>query len=169
MAYAIEYGLIAAIVGVGIIVSLTTLQTGLNTLFNSVNTSRPSKVATGSNRGKWGWRKLARRAEWRKSRPEPPVTEVPSGYLGLFRPTQRHAASGHQHHIEMPTLVASITNRELTGCAPPTTAPSTPTITAQQAQAPGSVHIDSSPSVVTGDATISAVMLRASYLFAGED
>jgi pilus assembly protein Flp/PilA len=36
---AIEYGLIAAIVGVGIIVSLTTLQTGLNTLFNSVNTS----------------------------------------------------------------------------------------------------------------------------------
>ena len=36
---AIEYGLIAAIVGVGIIVGLTTLQTGLNTLFTNVNTS----------------------------------------------------------------------------------------------------------------------------------
>ena len=37
---AIEYGLIAAIVGVGIIVSSRpTLQTGLNTLFTSVNTS----------------------------------------------------------------------------------------------------------------------------------
>ena len=35
---AIEYGLIAAIVGVGIIVGLTTLQTGLNTLFTNVNT-----------------------------------------------------------------------------------------------------------------------------------
>ena len=35
---AIEYGLIAAIVGVGIIVGLTNLQTGLNTLFNNVNT-----------------------------------------------------------------------------------------------------------------------------------
>jgi outer membrane immunogenic protein len=31
------------------------------------------------------------------------------------------------------------------------------------------VQIDSSPAVVTGDATMSAVMLRASYLFAGED
>jgi len=37
-ATAIEYGLIAAIVGVGIIVGLTNLQTGLNTLFNNVNT-----------------------------------------------------------------------------------------------------------------------------------
>ena len=36
---AIEYGLIAAIVGVGIIVGLTTLQTGLNTIFNNVNTN----------------------------------------------------------------------------------------------------------------------------------
>ena len=36
---AIEYGLIAAIVGVGIIVGLTTLKTGLNTLFNNVNTN----------------------------------------------------------------------------------------------------------------------------------
>jgi pilus assembly protein Flp/PilA len=36
---AIEYGLIAAIVGVGIIVGLTTLKTGLNTLFTTVNTS----------------------------------------------------------------------------------------------------------------------------------
>ena len=37
-ATAIEYGLIAAIVGVGIIVGLTQLQTGLNTLFGNVNT-----------------------------------------------------------------------------------------------------------------------------------
>ena len=36
---AIEYGLIAAIVGVGIIAGLTTLKTGLNTLFGTVNTS----------------------------------------------------------------------------------------------------------------------------------
>jgi pilus assembly protein Flp/PilA len=36
---AIEYGLIAAIVGVGIIVGLTNLKTGLNTLFNNVNTN----------------------------------------------------------------------------------------------------------------------------------
>ncbi len=36
---AIEYGLIAAIVGVGIIVGLTNLSTGLNTLFNNVNTN----------------------------------------------------------------------------------------------------------------------------------
>jgi len=36
---AIEYGLIAAIVGVGIIVGLTNLQTGLNTIFNNVNTN----------------------------------------------------------------------------------------------------------------------------------
>jgi pilus assembly protein Flp/PilA len=35
---AIEYGLIAAIVGVGIIVGLGNLKTGLNTLFNNVNT-----------------------------------------------------------------------------------------------------------------------------------
>jgi len=36
---AIEYGLIAAIVGVGIIVGLTNLQTGLNIIFNNVNTN----------------------------------------------------------------------------------------------------------------------------------
>ena len=36
---AIEYGLIAAIVGIGIIVGLTNLQTGLNTIFNNVNTN----------------------------------------------------------------------------------------------------------------------------------
>jgi pilus assembly protein Flp/PilA len=36
---AIEYGLIAAIVGVGIIVGLSNLKTGLNTLFNNVNTN----------------------------------------------------------------------------------------------------------------------------------
>jgi len=37
-ATAIEYGLIAAIVGIGIVVGLTQLQTGLNTLFGNVNT-----------------------------------------------------------------------------------------------------------------------------------
>ncbi len=37
-ATAIEYGLIAAIVGVGIIVGLTQLRDGLNTLFGNVNT-----------------------------------------------------------------------------------------------------------------------------------
>ncbi len=37
-ATAIEYGLIAAIVGVGIIVGLTQLKDGLNTLFGNVNT-----------------------------------------------------------------------------------------------------------------------------------
>jgi pilus assembly protein Flp/PilA len=36
-ATAIEYGLIAAIVGVGIIVGLGQLQGGLNTLFNNIN------------------------------------------------------------------------------------------------------------------------------------
>jgi pilus assembly protein Flp/PilA len=36
---AIEYGLIAAIVGVGIITGLTTLKGGLNGLFNNVNTN----------------------------------------------------------------------------------------------------------------------------------
>ncbi len=36
---AIEYGLIAAIVGVGIIVGLNNLKTGLNTLFNNVKTN----------------------------------------------------------------------------------------------------------------------------------
>ena len=34
---AIEYGLIAAIVGVGIIVGLTTVRDGLNELFNNVS------------------------------------------------------------------------------------------------------------------------------------
>ena len=38
-ATAIEYGLIAAIVGVGIITGLTSLKDGLNTLFSSVNTT----------------------------------------------------------------------------------------------------------------------------------
>jgi pilus assembly protein Flp/PilA len=38
-ATAIEYGLIAAIVGVGIISGLTTLKGGLNTLFSNVNTN----------------------------------------------------------------------------------------------------------------------------------
>ena len=37
-ATAIEYGLIAAIVGVGIIVGLGTLRDGLNTLFTDVST-----------------------------------------------------------------------------------------------------------------------------------
>jgi pilus assembly protein Flp/PilA len=37
-ATAIEYGLIAAIVGVGIITGLGTLKEGLNTLFSNVNT-----------------------------------------------------------------------------------------------------------------------------------
>jgi pilus assembly protein Flp/PilA len=36
-ATAIEYGLIAAIVGVGIIVGLGTLRDGLTTLFNNIN------------------------------------------------------------------------------------------------------------------------------------
>jgi pilus assembly protein Flp/PilA len=38
-ATAIEYGLIAAIVGVGIIVSLGTLKTALVTTFNSASTA----------------------------------------------------------------------------------------------------------------------------------
>lgn len=38
-ATAIEYGLIAAIVGIGIITGLTTLKTGLNAIFDSVNTN----------------------------------------------------------------------------------------------------------------------------------
>ena len=37
-ATAIEYGLIAAIVGIGIIVGLGGLRDGLNTLFNNVKT-----------------------------------------------------------------------------------------------------------------------------------
>jgi pilus assembly protein Flp/PilA len=37
-ATAIEYGLIAAIVGVGIVTGLTTLKDGLNGLFGTVNT-----------------------------------------------------------------------------------------------------------------------------------
>jgi len=36
---AIEYGLIAAIVGIGIIVGLGALRDGLNTLFNNVKTN----------------------------------------------------------------------------------------------------------------------------------
>jgi pilus assembly protein Flp/PilA len=38
-ATAIEYGLIAAIVAVGIIVGLSNLRDGLNTLFNNVDTN----------------------------------------------------------------------------------------------------------------------------------
>ena len=38
-ATAIEYGLIAAIVAVGIIVGLTNLRDALNTLFNNVKTT----------------------------------------------------------------------------------------------------------------------------------
>ena len=38
-ATAIEYGLIAAIVGIGIIVGLGALRDGLNTLFNNVVTN----------------------------------------------------------------------------------------------------------------------------------
>ena len=38
-ATAIEYGLIAAIVGVGIVTGLTTLKDGLNGLFGTVNTT----------------------------------------------------------------------------------------------------------------------------------
>ena len=38
-ATAIEYGLIAAIVGVGIIVSLGTLKTALTTTFNTTSTA----------------------------------------------------------------------------------------------------------------------------------
>lgn len=38
-ATAIEYGLIAAIVGIGIIVGLNSLTDGLNTLFNNVKTN----------------------------------------------------------------------------------------------------------------------------------
>ena len=41
-ATAIEYGLIAAIVGVGIISGLTSLKTGLNALFTNVNTNLTS-------------------------------------------------------------------------------------------------------------------------------
>ncbi len=38
-ATAIEYGLIAAIVGIGIIVGLGNLKNGLNNIFNNVNTN----------------------------------------------------------------------------------------------------------------------------------
>jgi pilus assembly protein Flp/PilA len=41
-ATAIEYGLIAAIVGVGIIASLGTLRNGLRTTFNTVATNMTS-------------------------------------------------------------------------------------------------------------------------------
>ena len=36
---AIEYALIASIVSISIVASLGTLQTGLNTIFNNVNTN----------------------------------------------------------------------------------------------------------------------------------
>ena len=42
-ATAIEYGLIAAIVGVGIIAGLGNLKTGLNTLFGEVQTELGKK------------------------------------------------------------------------------------------------------------------------------
>jgi pilus assembly protein Flp/PilA len=38
-ATAIEYGLIAAIIGIGIVTSLTTLQGNLSTLFTNVGTN----------------------------------------------------------------------------------------------------------------------------------
>ena len=41
-ATAIEYGLIAAIVGVGIIASLQTLKSALNTTFNTTSTTMTS-------------------------------------------------------------------------------------------------------------------------------
>jgi pilus assembly protein Flp/PilA len=37
-ATAIEYALIAGIIGIGIVASLGTLKTGLSTIFNNVNT-----------------------------------------------------------------------------------------------------------------------------------
>lgn len=43
-ATAIEYGLIAAIVGVGIIAGLGTLRDGLNTLFGDINTTMGEQV-----------------------------------------------------------------------------------------------------------------------------
>ena len=43
-ATAIEYGLIAAFIGVGIIVGLTQLQGGLNALFGEVNTKLGNAV-----------------------------------------------------------------------------------------------------------------------------
>jgi pilus assembly protein Flp/PilA len=42
-ATAIEYGLIAAIVGIGIIVGLGNVKTGLNNLFNNVQTELGKK------------------------------------------------------------------------------------------------------------------------------
>jgi pilus assembly protein Flp/PilA len=44
-ATAIEYGLIAAVVGIGIIVSLGTLRTSLSAAFVAVSTSLNSAVA----------------------------------------------------------------------------------------------------------------------------
>ena len=43
-ATAIEYGLIAAFIGVGIIVGLTQLRTGLNGLFAEINTNLGNAV-----------------------------------------------------------------------------------------------------------------------------
>ena len=43
-ATAIEYGLIAAFIGVGIITGLTQLRTGLNGLFGEVNTNLGNAV-----------------------------------------------------------------------------------------------------------------------------
>jgi pilus assembly protein Flp/PilA len=42
-ATAIEYGLIAAFIGVGIITGLTQLKGGLNTLFGDINTKLGTK------------------------------------------------------------------------------------------------------------------------------
>jgi pilus assembly protein Flp/PilA len=47
-ATAIEYGLIAAIVGVGIIVGLTAVKDGLNTLFNGVSDTLTTQTPAGS-------------------------------------------------------------------------------------------------------------------------
>jgi pilus assembly protein Flp/PilA len=50
-ATAIEYGLIAAIVGVGIIAGLTQLKTGLNTIFGTVNTDLTKDYSTAAPAG----------------------------------------------------------------------------------------------------------------------
>jgi pilus assembly protein Flp/PilA len=46
-ATAIEYGLIAAIIGVGIVAALTQVQTGLNSLFTTVKTKLDAAAPTG--------------------------------------------------------------------------------------------------------------------------
>jgi pilus assembly protein Flp/PilA len=53
-ATAIEYGLIAAIVGVGIIVGLGTLRDGLNNLFTNVSTELANPGSSGGGGGGGG-------------------------------------------------------------------------------------------------------------------